>query len=298
MSDSETTTMNKISKSTSVIYGIIQNSLLNNIVLLAIMLIIYLYISADKAQGFAYADIFQFMNILVNPGPCKKKPVEPPTNAPDKGPTVGGGSVADNLSDVASSVKNVGNLFNSLTSNAKKDVDHDIYINETVNTFKETYCNDMDTMGAMGAFFYTMHSSFLSSYNAIQFMNTAIIRLIELKLFDPRYYFGIFMLYIVFIVFSLTISSFVTYITNLIDPTMVASRSFAGQIIYSILSAFVTIFVLYFIVAIVAYLTFLSYALINIKSEQSEMIFKITIFSFLILIPIITFPTIFGVSVI
>lgn len=278
------------------IIGIVKDSLLNNIVLLAIMVIIYLYISADKGQAFVYADIFVFMGLITNPKPCDKKkdkPASPPANAPVK---MGGAS--EQLSSAASSIKNVGNAINALTANVKQDVEYERYIDETLSKYKETYCDDIDTMSLIGAFFFVMHSSFLACYNAIQFVNTAIIRMTTMKILDPRYYAGIMLLYILFLLITLASSSMVKSLMKLLNPKPSKSETFLNKILFSIFSALISLFILYFVIACIAYMCYLTYGLVNIKSEQSDLGLKSTYFVFLILIPLVTIPSIFGVSVI
>jgi hypothetical protein len=290
--------INQMGASFNAMYGIIQDSLLNNIVLFAIMLIIYLYISADGYQSYVYADIFVFMSMLTNPKPCKKeKPPEPAAPAPPI-QTTKGGSVADQMGNVASSIKNVGNQINSFTASVKKDIDYDAYINDTLGKFKETYCDDMDTMSLMGAFFFVMHSSFLACYNSIQFLNFAIIKLLTLKVMDHRYYIGIFILYSLFLLSTLASSSFVSYLMKLLYPKMPASMAFVNKILFSIFSSIISLFFVYFMISIVAYMTYLSFGVINIKSDQSELGFKIIYLLFIIIIPIIALPSILGISLI
>jgi hypothetical protein len=269
------------------VYDILVDSLYNNIIIIAIMLFIYLYISADKAQAFTYADIFVFMAILTNPAPCKRK-TEPQT----------GGSVAGQLSEAASSVNNAGKAINTFTASVKKDVDYERYMDESLGKFKGTYCNDMDTMSMTGAFFYTMHSSFLACYNAIQLFNVAIIKLINLELGYPHSHYGILILYVLFILAAMASSKFFAFLMGLMHPSSYSSDTYSQKIMYAILSAVITIFYIYVIIAVVAYITFLTYALFNIKSEQSQLIFQITIFAFVVLIPIISLPSMVGFNII
>jgi hypothetical protein len=312
-------------------YGVtkyFEDTIINNIVVFAVMLIIYLFILADKTQGYSYVDIFVFMEMITNPtcdkvyAPKKKEPENKKAKAnapaapaapaglpamPAGLPAMpgglsglslkGGGTVSDQLIDAAKSVKNIGNAFNAFTSDVKKDIDYEIYLKETITKFKETYCEDMDTMGCFGVFFFALHSSYLASYNAIQFVNTAIMRLLYLK---PLYGYidvGVGLLYLIFILTIMSSSSFITYVIKLF-PDMPSSNSYLTKIFLTIFSALVSLFLIYFLVAVIAYFTYLTYGIVNIKSEQSSMTFKFVYFVLIALIVIYGIPSLFGINLI
>jgi hypothetical protein len=93
-------------------------------------------------------------------------------------------------------------------------------------------------------------------------------------------------------------SKFFAFLMGLMHPSSYSSDTYSQKIMYAILSAVITIFYIYVIIAVVAYITFLTYALFNIKSEQSQLIFQITIFAFVVLIPIISLPSMVGFNII
>jgi len=322
-------------------YGVtkyFEDTIINNIVVFAVMLIIYLFILADKTQGYSYVDIFVFMEMITNPtcdkvyAPKKKEPENKKANAATKTnaaapapakvnaaaapaasaglppipaglPPIpglsqqGGGTVSEQLIDAAKSVKNIGNAFNAFTSDVKKDIDYEIYLKETITKFKETYCEDMDTMGCFGVFFFALHSSYLASYNAIQFVNTAIMRLLYLKPLYGYIDIGVGLLYLIFILTIMSSSSFITYVIKLF-PDMPSSNSYLTKIFLTIFSALVSLFLIYFLVAVVAYFTYLTYGIVNIKSEQSSMTFKFVYFVLIALIVIYGIPSLFGINLI
>lgn len=209
---------------------------------------------------------------------------------------VGGGSVSEGLLKVSSTLKNVGQAINSFTADVKYDIDYESYKVDTLSKYKETYCNDMDDMGAFGAFFFIMHSSFLACYNSIQMVNVAIVSLIYTKSVRGPVDLGIFALYILFFMVSSASTSFIEYVTVLIDPSVSSSDSYIRQIVLSIFSAMISLFFLYFIVAVIAYIHYLVYGMLNIKSEQSSTTFKVIYAVFLFINVMITIPSVFGVN--
>ena len=232
-------------------------------------------------------------------GPPGLAGTPPPGNAgaaPPAANKVGGGTVSENLTTVASTLNNVGKAINSFTADVKHDVDYESYKIETLSKHKETYCNDMDDMGAFGAFFFILHSSFLACYNSIQMVNAGIVRLIYSNSVWGPFDLGILALYLLFFIMSTASTSFIEYITKLIDPSVSSSNAFLRQLILSIFSALISLFFVYFIVAIISYITYLSYGMLNIKSEQSSTTFKV-IYAILFFINVmITIPSVFGVK--
>ena len=210
----------------------------------------------------------------------------------------GGGTVTDNLTNIASTLNNVGKAINSFTADVKHDLEYESYKVETLSRHKETYCNDMDEMGVFGAFFFIMHSSFLACYNAIQMVNAGIIRLIYFKSEFMSFDMGIFVLYILFFIMSAASTSFLEHITRLIDPSVSLTDSFTREIVLTCFSALISLFFIYFLIAVAAYLEYLIYGMVNIKSEQSAVTFKL-LFAFLFFINVmITIPSIFGVNLV
>jgi hypothetical protein len=281
-----------------------ESTVLNNITIFATMIIIYFFISANKLSAYTYMDIFVFMGLLTNPQPCdkkkEKKDPEPPapTNkaAPAANTLVGGGAVSDNLTNIATNMKKIGNSINAFTSDVKQDIDYETYKVETLSRYKETYCNEMDDMSVFGAFFFILHSSFLACYNAIQLVNTAIIKLIYLKFSWSPVDLGILAIYILFFILAMSSTSLITHITRLIDPGANASNKYVQKIILAVFSALISLFFLYFTVATIAYLTYLAYGMLNIKSEQSAITFKVIYGLFLFLNLAITIPSTLGIN--
>ena len=213
-----------------------------------------------------------------------------------KNVTVGGGSVSEGLLKVSSTLNNVGKAINSYTADVKYDIDYESYKVDTLSKYKETYCNDMDDMGAFGAFFFIMHSSFLACYNSIQMVNVAIVSLIYSNSVRGPVDLGILALYTLFFMVASASTSFIEYVTVLIDPSVSSSDSYIRQISLSIFSAMISLFFLYFIVAVIAYIHYLIYGMLNIKSEQSSTTFKVIYAVFLFINVMITFPSVFGVN--
>lgn len=227
----------------------------------------------------------------------------PPPNAgankPQQGGYMkGGGTVSEDLLKVASSLNNVGKAINSFTADVKADIDFETYKVETLSRHKEAYCNDMDDMGMFGAFFFILHSSFLASYNAIQMVNETIVRLIYFKSEMGPFDKGIMALYALFFIVSAASTSFIAHITQLIDPSVSLTDSFTRQIVLSIFSALISLFFVYFLIGTVAYLEYLVYGMVNIKSEQSSITFKAIYAIFLFVNIMITIPSIFGVNLV
>lgn len=213
-----------------------------------------------------------------------------------KNVTVGGGSVSEGLLKVSTTLNNVGKAINSYTADVKYDIDYESYKVDTLSKYKETYCNDMDDMGAFGAFFFIMHSSFLACYNSIQMVNVAIVSLIYSNSVRGPVDMGILALYTLFFMVASASTSFIEYVTVLIDPSVSSSDSYIRQISLSIFSAMISLFFLYFIVAVIAYIHYLIYGMLNIKSEQSSTTFKVIYAVFLFINVMITFPSVFGVN--
>jgi hypothetical protein len=232
----------------------------------------------------------------VNAAPVNNKG---PVNAPSANkPQQGGGTVSEDLLKVASSLNNVGQAINSFTADVKADLDFESYKVETLSRHKETYCNDMDDMGMFGAFFFILHSSFLASYNAIQMVNESIVRIIYFK---TKYLYldgGIMLLYLLFFIVTAASTSFIEFITQLIDPSVSLTDSFTRQLVLSIFSALISLFFIYFMIGTVAYLEYLIYGMVNIKSEQSSTTFKVIYAIFLFVNIMITIPSIFGVNLV
>ena len=312
-----------------------QSTIINNITIFATMLIIYFFISADKTAAYTYSDTFEFMNLVTNPHPCDnvKKEKDAPANnaknnakkdaAPDPakifnkseadpiqagtkmmsnmmgklGNQAGGGSVSENLMKTAYSVQGIGNAINSFTTDVKHDIDYKNYMADTLTKYKSTYCNDIDDMSMFGAFFFILHSSFLACYNSIQQVNLAIVKLIYMKSTIMNFDAGVLFIYLLFILVSMTSSSFIKFVTNLIDPSMSSSNTYLFKIIFSTFSAIINLLFVYFIIAIISYFTYLGYGLLNIKSEQSSLTFKL-MYAFLIFLPLTILPSTIGVHLI
>jgi hypothetical protein len=79
--------------------------------------------------------------------------------------------------------------------------------------------------------------------------------------------------FVAFILFMILIKGSSTFVETMIQYTMNTSKgmasSYINSVLYSCLSGFLSVLFLYFAVASVAYVTFLAYGAINIKSEQS-----------------------------
>jgi len=153
-------------------------------------------------------------------------------------------------------------------------------------------------MGMFGAFFFILHSSFLASYNAIQMVNESIVRIIYFK---TKYLYldgGIMLLYLLFFIVTAASTSFIEFITQLIDPSVSLTDSFTRQLVLSIFSALISLFFIYFMIGTVAYLEYLIYGMVNIKSEQSSTTFKVIYAIFLFVNIMITIPSIFGVNLV
>ena len=221
------------------------------------------------------------------------------TNNPQQGGYMkGGGTVSEDLLKVASSLNNVGQAINSFTADVKADLDFESYKVETLSRHKETYCNDMDDMGMFGAFFFILHSSFLASYNAMQMVNESIVRIIYFKTKFLYLDVGIMLLYLLFFIVTAASTSFIEFITQLIDPSVSLTDTFTRQLVLSIFSALISLFFIYFMIGTVAYLEYLIYGMVNIKSEQSSTTFKVIYAIFLFVNIMITIPSVFGVNLV
>jgi hypothetical protein len=304
-----------------------QSTMLNNIAIFTTMAIIYIFISADRGESYTSMDQFMFMSLITNPHPCdikhtaqKDSTDEKKTKANSNGTTktngttnplldtggnplnsikgLTGGSVTEGLVNVASTLNNVGQAINTFTADVKQDLDNASYKTETLSRHKETYCNDMDDMSMFGAFFFIMHSGFLASYNAIQMVNSTIVKIIHFKSEFMSFDLGILLLYGLFFLMSTATTSFIGYITVLIDPSKSLTDSFTRKLVLSIFSALISLFSVYFLVATIAYITYLVYGMVNIKSEQSAITFKVIFGVFLFINVMITIPSIFGVNLV
>lgn len=267
--------------------SVFYNAFINYIIAFTIAISIVLYISGDKKESYASDDIFNFMNILVNP--CNKQ-------------LRGGSGIStaiNDLSDAATKVQNLGKTINKLTSNVKKDIDRDKYLKDTLKSFTDKYCTEtnIDEMDAIDCVSYVLHSSWLTSYNAIQWLNTGIIACLALQsefwFVKPNFYIGIFIAFVLFI-FLVKLSSRVVAsgIQLTLNTSASKSRSYINSIIFSMFSSFLSILFLYFIIAIAAYVIFLFHGIINIKSEQSSNTIRF-VFGFMILM----IPALFGYNV-
>lgn len=257
---------------------------INYIIVFAIAISIVLYISGDKKDSYVSDDIFNFMNILTNP--CNKQ-------------LRGGSGIStaiNDLSEAASKVQNLGKTINKLTTNIKGDIDRDKYLKDTLKSFTDKYCNEtnIDEMDAIDCISYAVHSSWLTCYNAIQWLNVGILSSLalqfEFSFIKPNYYIGIFIAFVLFI-FLVKLSSTIVAsgIQLTLNTSVSKSRSYINTIIFSIFSSLLSILFLYFIVAIVAYVVYLFHAIINVKSEQSSSTIRF-VFGFLI----IMIPVLFG----
>lgn len=241
------------------------NSFVNNIILFAISLIIICFISSDNSEPYVSDDIFHFMKILTDP--CKKE-------------LRGGSGISsaiNKLSTAADSVQNVGNTIDKYTTNVKRDVDLEKYLKETLQSLTDKYCSDetnINELSLIDSAFYAVHSSWLASYNAIQWVNAGIIACIGMKMdwmfLKPYHYVGIFIAFVLFMMLIKASTSFVASVLEVaLNTTNTKSAEYINSIVFSCFSSFLGILFLYFIVACIAYVTFLPFGFINIKSEQS-----------------------------
>jgi hypothetical protein len=241
------------------------NSFINYIVLFAITIIIICFISSDNSESYVSDDIFHFMKILTDP--CKKE-------------LRGGSGISsaiNKLSTASDTVKNVGNTIDKYTTNVKHGVDLEKYLKETLGSLTDKYCSDdtnINELTVIHSAMYAVHSSWLASYNAIQWVNAGIMKCIGLKIdwmfIKSYHYIGIF---IAFVLFTMLIKASTTFVASLIElalnTTNTKSAEYINTVVFSCFSSFLGILLLYFTVASIAYVTFLSYGLVNIKSEQS-----------------------------
>ena len=267
--------------------NIFHKAFINYIIIFAIAMSIVLYISGDNKESYVSDDIFNFMNILANP--CNKQ-------------LRGGSGIStaiNDLSDAASKVQNLGKTINKLTANVKGDIDRDKYLKDTLKTFTDKYCNEtnIDEMDAIDCISYVLHSSWLSCYNTIQWLNAGILACLSLQsefwFVKPNYCIGIFIAFVLFL-FLVKASSRVvsTGIQLTLNTSMSKSRTYINSIVFSVFSSFLSILFLYFIVAIIVYVVFLFHGIINVKSEQSSSTIRF-VFGFLI----IMIPALFGYNV-
>jgi len=241
------------------------NSFVNYIVLFAITIIIVCFVSSDNSEPFVSDDIFHFMKLLTNP--CNKE-------------LRGGSGISsaiNKLSTASDTVKNLGNTIDQYTTNVKHDVDLEKYLKDSLISLTDKYCSDdtnINELTVIHSAMYAVHSSWLACYNAIQWVNAGIMRCICLKIdwmfLKPHHYIGIFIAFNLFMILIKASTTFVASIIELVlNTTKTKSDEYINTVVFSCFSSFLGILLLYFSVACVAYVTFLSYGFINIKSEQS-----------------------------
>jgi hypothetical protein len=267
--------------------SVFHKALINNIVAFAVAMTIVLYISGNNKDPYVSDDIFNFMNILTNP--CNKQ-------------LRGGSGIStaiNDLSDAAGKVQNLGKTINKLTANVKGDIDRDKYLKDTLKSFTDKYCNEtnIDEMDAIDCVSYVLHSSWLSCYNSIEWLNAGIIGCLSIQsefwFIKENYYIGILIAFFLFIFLVKASSKMVATLIKLTLNTSVSkSQTYINTIFFSIFSSFLSVLILYFILAIAAYVIFLFHGIINVKSEQSSSTIRF-VFGFLI----IMIPALFGYNV-
>jgi len=286
----------EITKTYYTVKTIISNSLLNYVVLFAVVMILFMFVSANHTVGYTYEDVFVLMATLTevnNNKQCKRGRTADGLNGGARrgGANAVSGAMSD-LSKAAESIESVGKQIGKITSDAKYEVDHANYIKDTVGKFTETYCaGELDKMSLMGTFFFVLYSSFIACYNAMQMLNTAIVKCLYLDWVNPRYYLGIMFLYIFFLMAANGSVGMLEALINYISvDTITTSDKYINTIIYSLLSGLVAVFFLYFMIGIMAYITYLAYGMFNILSDVGIR-FKLVYLFFLFMI-----PTSFGFS--
>jgi hypothetical protein len=93
---------------------------------------------------------------------------------------------------------------------------------------------------------------------------------IDWMILKPYHYIGIFIAFNLFMILIKASTTFVASIIELaLNTTNTKSAEYINTVVFSCFSSFLGILLLYFSVACFAYVTFLSYGFVNIKSEQS-----------------------------
>jgi len=255
--------MEEVKELMNTVSEIMYKSFIKYIMLLAITAMIICFVSSENSEPYVSDNIYHFMKILTDP--CTKE-------------LRGGSGISsaiNKLSNASDTVKNVGNTINQITSNVKHDVDHEKYLKNTLESITNKYCSDannINEIGVLGSFTYVVQSSWLACYNAIQWVNAGIVACIGLKLnwmvFKPYHYVGIFIIFFLFIMLNKASTKFVETILGRILNR--SSKTYVNTIFYTFISSFLSVLFLYFMVAMVAYFTFLPYGFSNIKSDQSS----------------------------
>ena len=115
----------------------------SNITIIATMIIIYFFISADKAYSYTYIDTFLFMGLITNPHPCDKKEskdtteAKPANQGANKAAMKGGSGLSNQLTNAANDLQKLGNGINAFTSSVKEDIDYASYKIDTLSKYKE-----------------------------------------------------------------------------------------------------------------------------------------------------------------
>jgi len=147
-------------------------------------------------------------------------------------------------------------------------------VDEEVLKFRQDFRN-FDDLDIISSFMYVFKSSYLLCKNYIEKINFVVYGIIS---FNPSKYVphaGVLIAYILLnICISLNTMSFSSMVKSILKLAGVKSGRYIFDIIYNLLSSFIFMFTLYFIISSVVYLWYLLWGFISITSENASNILR------------------------